>query len=139
MTSGGGELTVLRREIAQMGTALFDVVGIPFERTTELQRQVLAAFAFGMTFAAARAAGRTQPEVHALALGSLVEVFGYSPAQSAAFCQLLIDASANPSEHDTMNALIHRGIDGHLQWAQGRSDELRANATGVLRDVGALR
>jgi immunity protein 48 of polymorphic toxin system len=138
MTSDAGEMTRLRREVAAMASGLFELAGIPFERTTELQRQVLAAFVFGMIYAAGRLAGRTQPEVHALALGCLLEVFRYSHAQSAAFCQQLVDASSSPAEHDTTNAIIHRGIDGHRQWAQGESDELRANVTGVLRDVGAL-
>jgi hypothetical protein len=138
MTSDPGELPRLRREIAAMASGQFDLVGIPFARTTELQRQVLAAFAFGMTYAAGRQAGRTPPEVHALALGCLVDVFRYSPAQSAAFCQQLLEASSNPAAHDTMNAIIHRGIDGHRQWTQGELEELRANVSGVLRDVGAL-
>jgi hypothetical protein len=61
MTAVGADLVRLRRDVAEMASGLFDALGIPFERTTELQRQVLAAFAFGMTYAAGRTQSRTTP------------------------------------------------------------------------------
>jgi len=36
-----------------------------------------------------------------------------------------------------MNAIIHRGIDGHLQWVKGAESGLRANLTDVLGQAGA--
>jgi hypothetical protein len=128
----------MRRDVGAMGHALFDAIGVPFVRTTELQRQILAAFAFGMAYAAGRTERLTQPEVHAMELASLVDVFGYSQAQAAAFCQELINSAAEPQKHQTMSAVIHRGIDGHAQWQHGNREALVHNVNGVLLELGAL-
>ncbi len=41
-----------------MTGGLFGIIAVPFEENSELQRQVLAAFAFGMIFAAGKLKGR---------------------------------------------------------------------------------
>ncbi len=44
-------LATLRAENTGMARDLFEVIGVPFDRTSEMQRQLLGAFAFGMVFA----------------------------------------------------------------------------------------
>jgi len=106
-----------RDENAQIASELFRVIGIPFEETSELQRQILAAFAFGMTFAASKMKQLPPPDVQALVICCLVDVFKYSDEQAAAFSARLISAASSKDPNDTMKAIIHRGIDGHNQVA----------------------
>jgi hypothetical protein len=135
-TPGNAEdpMARLGRDVVTMATHLFDAVEIPFERTSEVQRQVLAAFAFGIVNAAGMKERLAPPEVHALAIVVLTRVFRYSPEQAAAFAQDLIKATS-PQHHRTTNAIIHRGIDGHMQWERRDLGELRMNVSDVLRRV----
>jgi hypothetical protein len=128
-------LVPIRREVAEMAEGLFDVIGIPFEQTSELQRQLLAAFAFGMTFAIGQLNRLTAPEVHALAIFYLMDVFRYADHQAVAFAENIIAAASDRKHHPTINAIIHRGIDGHRQWHQ--REELYANLDEMFRVAGA--
>src|SRR5215470_8880385 len=62
----------LHSSLIKMCADLVASVGVPFESTTELQRQVLASFAFGMTFAIGQIERLTPPEVHALSIKMLM-------------------------------------------------------------------
>jgi hypothetical protein len=130
-------LVPIRREISDMAGGLFGVVGIPLDQTSELQRQLLAAYAFGMTFAVGQVKRLTPPEVHALAICCLMDVFQYADHQAGAFAEDLIAAASNRSFHPTMNEVINRGIDGHGQWQRGQTKELQENIEDIFRIVGA--
>jgi len=126
-----------REAVAGMASDLFDVVGIPFEETTELQRQLLAAFAFGMMFAVVHFEKLSPPDAHALAIAMLMDSFRYSDHQAADQADLLIRASQDARVHDTINAVVHRGIDGHLQWQRDDLVALKDNILGIFEAVGA--
>jgi hypothetical protein len=126
----------LRSSIEIMSNDLFVVIGIPFEKTSELQRQLLASFAFGMTFAIAQIERLTPPEVHALAITMLMDSFKYTENQSAAFAQQLIECGSGGG-NSTINAVIHRGIDGHRQYQSAKREELHANLESIFSVVGA--
>jgi len=130
------DIKELQSSLIKMCADLFASVGVPFESTTELQRQVLASFAFGMTFAVGQIEHLTPPQVHALSIAMLVDAFNYSVEQAGAFSSNLIE-SASGSGNQTIQAIIHRGIDGHLQWSTGQTAELRENINSVLQAVGA--
>ena len=131
------DLKNIRPTIAEMSAQLFVTIGIPFEETTEQQRQLLAAFAFGMIFAAGQLVNLTPPEVHALAISALMDVFHYSDHQATAFANELIGASADRSVHPTIHAIIHRGIDGHRQWQQSQTEALRKNIQDIFDAMNA--
>ena len=130
------DMKELHSSLIKMCADLFASVGVPFESTTELQRQVLASFAFGMTFAVGQIEHLTPPQVHALSIAMLVDAFKYSAEQAGAFSSDLIE-SASGKGNQTIQAIIHRGIDGHLQWSSGQTAELRENINSVLQAVGA--
>ena len=130
------DLKALRRQSAEMADELFSVVGIPFEETTELQRQLLGAFGFGMLFAVGQLNKLTPPEVHALSVCLLMDVFKYSDHQATAFAEGLIESSRGRG-NPTINAVIHRGIDGHWQWKEGLTSDLKRNLEDIFRVVGA--
>ena len=126
----------IRGEIARMAGELFEIVEISFEETTELQRQLLASFVFGMVFAVGQFEELTPPEVHALVIAYLRDVFRYSDQQAVDFAQHLID-SASGRGNPTITAVIHRGIDGHRQWQERQPSALRTNVEEVFAAVGA--
>jgi hypothetical protein len=130
------DLKVLRRQSAEMVDELFSVVGIPFEETTELQRQLLAAFGFGMLFVLGQVNKLTPQEVHALSICLLLDVFKYSDHQATAFAEDLIESSSSRG-NPTTNAVIHRGIDGHMQWEAGLTSDLKSNLEDIFRMIGA--
>ena len=119
-----------------MAAELFSVLGIPFENTTELQRQLLAAFSFGMLFALGRFNKLSALEIHTLSICLLMDVFKYSDRQATAFAEDLIE-SASSRGNPTTNAVIHRGIDGHQQWEKGLTSDLKRNLDDIFRVVGA--
>ena len=129
-------LKALRGQSAQMVGELFAIVGIPFEKTTELQRQLLAAFSFGMLFAVGQCNKLAASEIHALSISLLMDVFQYSDRQATAFAEDLIE-SASGRGNSTTNAVIHRGIDGHRQWEAGLKSDLKSNVEDIFRVVGA--
>jgi hypothetical protein len=130
------DLKALRGLSAEMAQELFSVVGIPFEKTTELQRQLLAAFSFGMLFALGQFNKLTAAEIHGLGICVLMDVFKYSDHQASAFAEDLVK-SASGRGNATTNAIIHRGIDGHLQWEKGLTSDLKRNIEDIFRAVGA--
>jgi hypothetical protein len=131
-------LAPVRAEIATMANDLFVVMGVPFEQTSELQRQVMATFASGMIFAEGRVRELRPPEVHALVVACLTAVFKYSDQQADSFSTNLISAASSHSRTpSTTGAIIHLGVDGHRQWQQKKTDELRTNLREVLRTVDA--
>ncbi len=129
------DLRPIRSQIAVMCSELLATSSIPYDKTTESQRQLLAGFAFGMVFAVGQIEKLSPPEVHALALTMLMDSFRYADHQAAAFAQLLIGASSDKDVHPVFNAVIHRGIDGHYQWQERQTTELRKNLQEVFDAV----
>ena len=129
-------LTPVRDEVTQMAGGLFRAVGVSFEQTSELQRQVLASFAFGMIFAVGKLKGLRPPEVHALVIACLTDVFKYASDQAAAFSSDLVSAASGQG-NPTTKAIIHRGITGHAQWQRGDESGLRANLQDIFKTLGA--
>ena len=91
-----------------------------------------------MTFVIGQIEHLTPPEVHALSITMLMDVFKYSGQQAAAFSSDLIE-SASGRGNPTIQAIIHRGIDGHRQWSSGQTAELSKNVKSVFQAVGASR
>jgi hypothetical protein len=60
-----------------MGHELCSVLNTPLEETTELQRQLLASFGFGMLFATGCLNKLTPPDLHVLSICLLMDVFKY--------------------------------------------------------------
>jgi len=125
-----------RTEIANFGKELFRICGVEFARTSELQRQICGAFLFGLAFAHSETHGLQPAEVHALAITMLQDLLAYSVEQAGSFSSRLIEASGSGT-NDTMNAIIHRGIDGYRQITTGQHDGLRQNLLGIFDTLKA--
>ena len=129
------DLAGSREQNASMVSSIFPVIGMKFEETSELERQLLAAFAFGMVYADGQIKGVAPIEVHGLAILMLLDVFNYNSEQAGAFSSLLIEAASDKSVHRVINAVIHRGIKGHYQWQQKQSSLLKRNIQEIFKEV----
>ncbi len=118
--------------IHSFSETLFGSIAKLFEETSELERKILATFAFGATYAQGILNGMSPPEVHELAISNLVCDFNYSPEQAHAFSEHLIQVSQSKDIHPTMHAIVHRGIDGHSQFIKGDLEGLKANLGEIV-------
>jgi len=125
-----------RLQITTFGKQLLQVCGIEFSQTSELQRQICGAFLFGGVFAYAKQFRLSPPEVQALAITMLKDVLSYNAGQAGGFSARLIQASSAGSA-DTMNRIIHRGIDGYAQLEAKDNSGLHQNLHGVFEAFNA--
>jgi polyhydroxyalkanoate synthesis regulator phasin len=121
-------------EISKLVDELFKLTKLKFENTTELERQVIATFCFGVINAMAVTEKLSQPQVQALTIAMLVGKFRYSNQQAIDFSQELINATKK-EYHPVMNQIIHRGIDGHYQYVNNQKNQLRDNLINVINIV----
>jgi hypothetical protein len=120
-----------REELNSMASALLKASGVDFDHGTTLVQALIGTFLFGMIQTHGMSHKLTPPEIHALALIVFKESLHYSDSAAAQGVQECINA-ASPGYHDTMNAILHRGIDGHRQYANRDCDGLRTNIISVL-------
>ena len=110
---------------------LFKIIDIDFNTTTEAERQVIAAFTFGVIHAHA-SIHKLSPEAgKEMTLDILQSVFKYSPEQSSDFFDYLVE-STGAGDNDTIKAIIHHGINGHYQYIIGLTEELKTNLLSML-------
>ena len=114
-----------------MGSALLTASRIDFDGASPLDQALVGTFFFGMVYAHGMIKQLAPPQIHALALKAYTEVFHYTPEAAAQAAQSCIDATS-PNNHDTMNAILHRGIDGHAQFISGNIAALGENIRSVL-------
>ena len=120
-----------RGQLNTMAAALLNLSGVDFDRATQLEQALIGTFLFGMIQTHGMLHGLTPPEIHALALIIFKDSLHYTDSAAAQGVQECINAT-QPEYHRTMNAILHRGIDGHKQYQDGDMDALRTNLTSVL-------
>jgi hypothetical protein len=92
-------------------------------------KQILAVYSFGGVNALAIQHKMSHAQAHALCLALFVEVFGYTPDDSAAKAQAVITAAPDKTSH--LYSIIHRGLDAFLHWQQEGGD-------GAAKDFGEI-
>lgn len=107
---------------------LFKILETNLEETTEIERQIMSAFSFGMINAKALEQNIDQPTVHGTMIGLLINEFKYSEIQASEFTQTLIN-STDREYHPTMYTIIHRGIQGYYDYREGKEKEVYDNLT----------
>ena len=73
---------------SRMANDLFKILEINLEETSEMERQVIAAFLFGMINAYALDEKINPPKVHGTMIGILINEFKYSEKQACEFAQI---------------------------------------------------
>jgi hypothetical protein len=120
-----------REQLNTMAVSLLKANGFDFDGVTQLEQALVGTFLFGMIQAHGMLHGLTPPEVHALALLVFKDSLHYTDAAAVQGVQECINAT-RPEYHRTMNAILHRGVDGHKQYQDGDMDALRENLNSIL-------
>jgi hypothetical protein len=118
-------------EAIEMARGLLAITGIDFDRSDKLTQALVGTFLFGMLSAHAMASKSTPAEANEDAIVVFQDALQYTPEAAQEGVQNCIEAT-RPGVHDTMNAILHRGIDGHQQYASGDLNGLRENLQSVL-------
>ncbi|MDQ0173361.1 Imm48 family immunity protein [Paenibacillus tundrae] len=122
-------------ELEEMVNRICELIGTPLEQTTELERQVIAAFGFGAVYGITHRDQLREPQAHALSIRMLIKPFLYSEQQAVDFADDLIRVASDREAHPVMNTIIHRGIDGHYQFTQEDNEGLARNIQEILTAV----
>ncbi|MDQ0661117.1 Imm48 family immunity protein [Paenibacillus sp. W2I17] len=128
-------LAAAANELEQMVDKMCELVGTPLEQTTELERQVMAAFGFGAVYGITHRDQLAEPQAHALSIRMLIKPFNYSEQQAVDFADDLIWVASDREVHPVMNTIIQRGIDGHRQFNQEDDEGLERNIQEILTAV----
>jgi len=118
-------------ECNKMALAALEAAGIDFDRASSLEQALLGTFIFGMVSTHGMLNNLSPPEVHALTLSVFQEILHYTDQAAAQGTQECINAT-KPSHHPTMNAILHRGIEGHRQYSADDLKSLSNNIRFVL-------
>ncbi len=100
-------------------------------KMNEQEKQIIGAFCFGVLN------GYANNQISAVQIQSamiavLVQKFQYDPADAAHFCDFLIRCTER-NYHPTMNAIIHRGIEGYSQLED--TVKLRENISEIIKII----
>jgi hypothetical protein len=105
--------------------------GIEFDQASPFQQALVSTFVFGMIQAECTKHSLAREQAHAIALSVFEDTLHYTPAAAAEGVQACIDATA-PGDHNTMRAIMHRGIDGHAQCLACDIEGLSSNLKAIL-------
>jgi hypothetical protein len=118
-----------------LATELLLISGVDFDQSDALTQALIGTFLFGLLHAYSMSAGRTPDDAFELAVSVFRKVLHYTPEAAAEGVQHCIEAT-RPGVHDAMNAIMHRGIDGHQQYVAGDLIGLQGNLKSILAQFG---
>jgi len=105
--------------------------GVDFDHASQLRQALIGTFVFGIVFSECQKQKLEPPQVHALALCVFQDTLHYTTEAAAQGVQACIDATA-PGVHDTMRAIMHKGIDGHALCEKSKHQELSTLICEIL-------
>jgi len=117
-----------------MGNELIELyskeINLSFEKTTELERQVLAVYFFGMSNGLMQhlKLKNTAMEIAEMIKNNLIDVFNYSNEQAQQFLDSMISDLQSKDPRNTQYVIIHRGLEGYFAWEKGQKGN-------VIKDV----
>lgn len=115
-----------------LATQLLKAAEVDFDGATKLQQALIGTFLFGMLTAEGMMNRRSPNEIREAAIRVFQDALHYTPQAATEGVEHCIHAIA-PNGHDTMKAIVHRGIDGHRQVVDGDDAGLAQNIGDVLR------
>lgn len=110
---------------------------LPFAQSTELERQIVAVYAFGMAngLLMDKMLGCTPLQVEAGMTAVLVSLFGYSVPQAQAFINDMIASLQSKDEANTLYVIIHRGVDGYFAFHAGEKQPVIQDVTDIIETL----
>lgn len=100
----------------------------------ELERQLAASYIFGMLNGTAQKESLTPEDVQALMVSIGIDKLTYSEEVSYQMTQFVIDAT-DEEFHPTVNAIIHRGLEGYFLYSDQEFDALSEDFNEVVEVV----
>ncbi|MBH2001487.1 MAG: hypothetical protein I8H98_04360 [Moraxellaceae bacterium] len=128
-------LSIYRKNNILIVNEILALLNIDLSDTSELERQVLACFAFGVLYETGKEKGFEPAQIHALSIVNLQDSFNYSVEQATDFSGFLIDVASDEKLHKLMNAIIHCGINGYYQLNNRNYIALAENMRNILSEV----
>lgn len=108
--------------------------GITFETMSELERQILAVYFFGMADGL-RQANFTNERVDKIAktiINVLIKEFKYSENQARQFLDSIIYDLQSKDSNNTKYVIIHKGLDGYFKWKSGNKNDVITNVCQII-------
>ena len=100
----------------------------------ELDRQLAAAYIFGMVNGTAQKESLTPEDVQDLMVCIGIDKPMYSEEAAYEMTQFVIDAT-DEEFHPTVNAIIHRGLEGYFLYSEQEFDALSEDFSEVVQVV----
>jgi hypothetical protein len=121
-------------EVIQMVNDIINLSGLEISTIEEQEKQVLGAYCFGVINGYSLEKKMNAIQIQGAVIDALIQKFCYSPATAAQFCDFLIK-STDKQFHPSMNAIIHRGLEGYYQLKEGRKEEIQQNIADIIQTV----
>ena len=119
-------------EVMEMVDTFLSLVTIDLE--DELDRELAAAYIFGMLNGTAQKESLTPEDVQTLMFNIGIDKLTYSEEVSYQMTQFVIDAT-DEEFHPTVNAIIHRGLEGYFLYSDQEFDALSEDFNEVVQVV----
>ncbi len=119
-------------EVMEMVDTFLSLVTIDLE--DELDRQLAAAYIFGMLNGTAQKESLTPEDVQVLMVCIGIDKLAYSEEVAYQMTQFVIDAT-DEEFHPTVNAIIHRGLEGYFLYSDQEFDALSEDFNEVVQVV----
>ena len=119
-------------EVMEMVDTFLSLVTIDLE--DELDRELAAAYIFGMLNGTAQKESLTPEDVQALMVRIGIDKLTYSEEVAYQMTQFVIDAT-DEEFHPTVNAIIHRGLEGYFLYSDHQFDALSEDFSEVVQVV----
>lgn len=111
--------------------------GITFKTLSELERQILAVYFFGM------ADGLRQDnycnhgvdKIAKIIINVLVKEFKYSENQARQFFDSIIDNLQSKDFNNIQYVIIHKGLDGYFKWKDGNKNDVIKNVCQIINKL----
>ena len=119
-------------EVMEMVDTFLSLVTIDLE--DDLDRELAAAYIFGMLNGTAQKESLTPEDVQALMVHIGIDKLTYSEEVAYQMTQFVIDAT-DEEFHPTVNAIIHRGLEGYFLYSDQEFDALSEDFNEVVQVV----
>lgn len=108
--------------------------GIAFETMSELERQVLAVYFFGMADGLRQdiSANEDADKIAKTVINVLMKEFKYSENQARQFFNSIVDDLQSKDPTNTQYAIIHKGLYGYFKWKDGNKNDVIANVCQII-------